>query len=230
MSDITEKEEKLNYVQIIRFSLILERLQKAKGKGATKKELLKYVNNNTSESNRRSIKTIERSLDVLIYDFEVVRTEKRSTTSLESNHSGTENLYFISEENETSLESLYLLIATTIKSEMIQKSVGNIKSSIKHIEFDSEETQKGIDNVSLVLDAIEKKHVIDLTHLKFNSTEERVFRFKPYMLKEYQHRWYVLGVIEGKNEFSNFGFERISKIETVLQNDKLKDISACKRK
>ena len=36
---------------------------------------------------------------------------------------------------------------------------------------------------------------------------------KPYLLKEYQNRWYVVGIVAGINELRTFGLERIEALE-----------------
>jgi predicted DNA-binding transcriptional regulator YafY len=43
---------------------------------------------------------------------------------------------------------------------------------------------------------------------------------KPYLLKEYQNRWYVVGLLVGLNEFRSFGIDRIENIEVLNETFK----------
>ena len=50
--------------------------------------------------------------------------------------------------------------------------------------------------------AIKDYHQVEVVHRKFNSTRESKRLLHPYLLKEYKHRWYLIGYVEEKKSLS----------------------------
>ena len=43
----------------------------------------------------------------------------------------------------------------------------------------------------------------------------------PYLLKEYQNRWYLIGTTGGADDFKTFGIDRISELDVKKETFKL---------
>lgn len=71
--------------------------------------------------------------------------------------------------------------------------------------------------------AISQRQVITISYHKFNSPEDiNSINLHPYLLKEYNRRWYLFGAAEIDDKVLRFSLDRINKIET-LPSHKYKD-------
>ena len=87
------------------------------------------------------------------------------------------------------------------------------KDTLNYITFESQGNLKGIENLRSLLFAIKKHRNIYFTHENFETGKKKKYSISPYLLKEYQNRWYIIGKTEGIKEFRTFGIDRIEDIE-----------------
>lgn len=72
----------------------------------------------------------------------------------------------------------------------------------------------GTQHLSTLLQAIKQKKQLQLHYYKFwGSKEVQIRTIEPYLLKESQHRWYVLALDVDKKALRVFGLDRIRAIE-----------------
>ena len=72
----------------------------------------------------------------------------------------------------------------------------------------------GTQHLSTLLQAIKQKKQLQLHYYKFwGSKEVQIRTIEPYLLKESQHRWYVLALDVDKKVLRVFGLDRIRAIE-----------------
>lgn len=63
--------------------------------------------------------------------------------------------------------------------------------------------------------AIQAKSVVNIEYVKFNDSQKRNVIISPYLLKEYNRRWYIIGAAYDTGRILNFALDRILAI-TVL--------------
>ena len=80
---------------------------------------------------------------------------------------------------------------------------------------------KGIEHLKPLLMAIKDNRKISFNHFNFHSNKTRKYALKPYLLKEYQNRWYVVGIIGKLKEFRTFGIDRIENLEVKTETFKV---------
>ena len=74
----------------------------------------------------------------------------------------------------------------------------------------------GTQHLSTLLQAIKQKKQLQLHYYKFwGSKEVQIRTIEPYLLKESQHRWYVLALDVDKKALRIFGLDRIKSIEDM---------------
>lgn len=61
--------------------------------------------------------------------------------------------------------------------------------------------------------AISHEQVVELTYRKFLDSTERKVIISPYLLKEYNRRWYIVGGAYDTNRVLNFALDRLVEIE-----------------
>jgi predicted DNA-binding transcriptional regulator YafY len=80
------------------------------------------------------------------------------------------------------------------------------------IHLDKNENLKGLHFLDEIYQAIIKKVVLVITYKSFNSREEKQFHFHPFILKEFNNRWFLIGRIKKSQPIRNLALDRIIKI------------------
>ena len=81
------------------------------------------------------------------------------------------------------------------------------------IHLDKNEKLKGLHFLDEIYQAIIKKVVLVITDKSFNSKEEKQFHFHPFILKEFNNRWFVIGKRKQNQPITNLALDRIIKID-----------------
>lgn len=79
-------------------------------------------------------------------------------------------------------------------------------------------SKNDIENKHLMADtfsAIRARSVINLHYKVFNNTEVRIVTISPYILKEYNNRWYLVGAAYDTDKILTFALDRIKSIEVL---------------
>lgn len=99
--------------------------------------------------------------------------------------------------------------------ESLRISLGIRKDSRKIIAF----TKNPLENSNIfgeLFTAISQRQVIALSYHKFSSpTEAFTINLYPYLLKEYNRRWYLFGASEEDGKVLRFSLDRIEKIDAL---------------
>ena len=101
----------------------------------------------------------------------------------------------------------------------LQKGLG-IKGNRKIINFNKNVALKNIQFLGMLYDAISNNQVLNLSYKKFSATEPEYFEFHPYLLKEYNSRWYLVGYDKDKDLIKTLPVDRIIEF-TPLPEKKL---------
>ena len=90
----------------------------------------------------------------------------------------------------------------------LQKGLG-IKESRKIINFNKNVALKNIQFLGMLYDVISNNQVLNLCYKKFSASEPESFEFHPYLLKEYNSRWYLIGYDSDRNIIKTLPVDRI---------------------
>jgi predicted DNA-binding transcriptional regulator YafY len=92
---------------------------------------------------------------------------------------------------------------------------------IQYVAISPAATFKGIEQLGVLLQAIRNRNVVNFNHLNYNTGNQTAYSAEPYLLKEFEGRWYLYAFVKEIKEFRTFGLERISDLEvtaTQLEN------------
>jgi len=102
---------------------------------------------------------------------------------------------------------------------MVQKLEDHIYASKqkKHsvIDFDVNPNLRGLDYLDKIYQAIIKKQVLKVSYQSFDAQQPSEVEFHPYLLKEYNNRWYMLGRKSSHSSIVNYALDRIRSIEIL---------------
>ena len=85
------------------------------------------------------------------------------------------------------------------------------QKSIPVIDFEKNESLKGLDYLDTIYHTIVNKQVLNMKYRSFKARSANTFLFYPYLLKEYRNRWFVFG--RRKGNLINLALDRIHNIE-----------------
>ncbi|MDK2977953.1 MAG: hypothetical protein PWP52_667 [Bacteroidales bacterium] len=183
---------------IKRLSLIIDKVSRSHY--PTKKEILKYVRDT-------GIKISDRTLD---RDIEKLRDE----FGVELIYDIPKNGYYIDKENSLEFSSFLRLIELNETADLITTSLKEGKENFKYIDFETSSDFKGVQQLKDLYKAILSCHYISFYHTNYHTdVTKKFFNMEPYLLKEYQNRWYLVARMKGFKNFITFGVDRITHLE-----------------
>lgn len=131
--------------------------------------------------------------------------------------------YSLEIENTKEFAFLTNLFKRIALSNLLNKSISLGKRTHKFLSLDDTSLVKNFQYFDIILNAIDERKEIRFQHHSFYHTERetpKTHTLKPYLLKEYQNRWYVVG--ETNNGFRVFGLDRLSDLQ-VLDTKRFKN-------
>jgi len=87
---------------------------------------------------------------------------------------------------------------------------------VKYVGLENMPVIGGQEQLPVILDAIVKRKVLALDHLRFDADEVHHHIVHPYYLKEYHNRWYLVGYQSENKRIQTYGIERIKKLEVLI--------------
>lgn len=81
------------------------------------------------------------------------------------------------------------------------------------IHLDKNEHLRGLEHLDVLYQAILKKMVLTLTYQSFKARESQVFDFHPFILKEFNNRWFLVGKKKAKSTIMTLALDRIVSID-----------------
>ena len=194
---------------IRRYILIIEKLTTRQYPSFS--EIKDYLHEHGFEISPR---TLQRDIEQIRFEF-----------GIEIKYNRTKNGYYIDKEESINLDSFLRFLEIVGTANLLSESLKDGKKTLNYISFESQGDLKGIDNLERLLFAIKNHRKISFEHENFESGKKRKYSMKPYLLKEYQNRWYIVGIASGFNECRTFGIDRIQELqvssETFMPDKKL---------
>lgn len=194
MKNVNKEHKPLNSTQVAQTSILIDSLKKRPYQkigqlvvklGITKPEI--------------SERTFYRLIDKLfvIYGIKITFDYKNGG-------------YFIDENESSNTESFLSHIEILATAELFTSNFEDKSNPLSLIEFETKAIKATIPNFKIVLEAIQNNLEIRFKHHNFNRSKEEEYILKPYFLKQYQNRWYVVG--ETEKGYRTFGIDRIENI------------------
>ncbi len=184
---------------IRRYALIIEKVNTNRFPSLT--DIKDFLFDNGFEI---SMRTLQRDIEQIRYEFGIEITYERER-----------NGYFIDTENSFNMDGFLRFLEIANTSELLMEGLKESKDTLSFIQFESLGQLRGIENLKPLLFAIKNQRVIRFQHQNFHTGEVKIFSINPYLLKEYQNRWYLIGKINTQNFFISFGIDRITELKVM---------------
>ncbi|HBG70056.1 MAG: hypothetical protein A2W93_09975 [Bacteroidetes bacterium GWF2_43_63] len=162
-----------------------------------------------------STRTLQRDIEQIRDEFGIEIVYNRSLGG-----------YCVDHERSPNFESVMRFFEIIGTADVLSASLRDSKEALSYIVFDAQGRLKGIENLKHILQAIHNRQLLSFVHENFGTGKTRKFQVAPYLLKEYQNRWYLVGMPHGINEFRTFGIDRMENLQVlpeVFKHDKKRD-------
>lgn len=115
-------------------------------------------------------------------------------------------LYYIKSDTDGSRTRQYLLSQFAL-SNSLQES-RQLNGRILY-----EQIPAGTQYLTVIVEAMRRNQWLQVSHRRFDSTDERTFRLAPYCLKVFKQRWYVLGKDSEHNDVRIYALDRVTALQ-----------------
>jgi WYL domain len=97
-----------------------------------------------------------------------------------------------------------------LESYDIYKTINDFDKASKYVHFSTRKAI-GTHHIYSILNAIQTKKMITFSHYNYWTSETSTFKIAPYALKEFNGRWYLIGLFGEK--ILSFGLDRVVDLE-----------------
>ncbi len=187
---------------IARYSLIIKKLRRQPASFAQISDYLALESEIQSYNFNVSKRTFQRDLNDI-----------RSLFNIDIVYDPSQNAYFIDFDEQADVNERILEAFETFNALNLSDRLSD------HIHFEKRKP-RGTENLYGLLHAIKNQVHIKFAHQKYWEDERTKRTVKPYALKEFKNRWYVLANDLKDNRIKSFALDRISELEiTKLKFD-----------
>ncbi len=98
----------------------------------------------------------------------------------------------------------------------VEGELGFHDVSSANIQFEYNDLLKGTEWINSLFQAMKNRQTLNVSYQPFHAAEPNTFTYHPYLLKEYQSRWFAFGYNESVQEISNLALDRIKNITSSI--------------
>ncbi len=189
---------------IKRLGLILDKIEHSHF--PTHKEIQTYLENEGFELSDR---TIQRDFEELRFEF-----------GIEIVYDHSKRGYYVDKGKSIHFEPFLYLIEMAETANILTDTLKEGKKALDYINFENTGLCTGSEYLKPVLSAIREHKKVNIEYTNFEGHTGE-YTIKPYMLKEYQSRWYVIAVPNYTDELRTYGLDRVGKLEVTKKKFKV---------
>lgn len=176
---------------------------------------------------RRIMKGDHPSASILLQYLErnditiTLRTLQRDMADIRSNfdieviYDSKKNGYYIDETCSMDMDKLLYFLGLAESSDVILSNIKDRQRLLKYLSISPNPHAKGVENIGILLQAIQQCTVINISHLSYQTGEQKAYTVEPYLLKEFEGMWYLSAYCEDMKAFRTFGLDRIRQIQVT---------------
>lgn len=179
--------------------------------------LVKIIHKATYVSKKELLNRLERDLEIFTSSRTLERDFQFLDTALGISivYCHTEKGYFLEKESEDRVLLFLQFSGRILLGKFLQYALKDFEELQEMIKPEEYFKYEGTLLIEPILLALRNKQVIRFTHYNFKKKSQTKYTITPFQLREYDRRWYVVGLPENETHIKTFGLSRISDIETV---------------
>ncbi len=144
-------------------------------------------------------------------DLHLLKTEM----GVEISYCHQERGYFIEDESHDQLFEFLQFAGRIFLGELFRESLKDFKGLKRRVKPEDYSRYEGVEYMQPILLAVRNHLSIRFVHENFVRNTKTPYSITPLQLREYDRRWYVVGVPENEERIKTFGLSRISNLSTT---------------
>ena len=93
-----------------------------------------------------------------------------------------------------------------------------LKERPKVISFSNNPYLKNSNMLGMLFDYISNQVVVELKHQKFSDTQPKIIVLHPYLLKQYNNRWYLIGATDTEGKILTLAIDRLVEVKALTEH------------
>lgn len=153
----------------------------------------------------------QKGFDVSHRTLQRIIDELRNEFKVEIGYDRKKNGYYVDYENSPGYNKLLKLANLNEKSLLLQSAFNKRDVYLNSISFEFEGDFPNIELLPKLLESIASREEIEILHFRFDIKQKYWIRVSPYLLKEYNNRFYLIGK-NTKGIVKSYGIDRIADV------------------
>ncbi len=120
--------------------------------------------------------------------------------------------YYIAEDNDEQVLSFLQFASRILLGDLFRDALNDFNELKEQVKPEEYAHYEGEEHLRPILLALRSQLEIRFIHENFQRNTRTPYQITPFQLREYERRWYVVGVPDGENHIKTFGLSRISDL------------------
>lgn len=133
----------------------------------------------------------------------------RSNFDIDINYDPQRNGYTIDRETALDFEKTLYFMELAEASDLLLSGVRRQRDLLRYLATSPTTRPKGIELLPSLLRAIHGRETVAFDHTNYTTGAVSRYEAHPYLLKEFDGRWYLFAYVPAKEAFRTFGLDRI---------------------
>ena len=142
----------------------------------------------------------------------------RNEFGIEIRYNSFHNGYDIDYERSMDMDSLMKFLEMAASTGTFHEFYRDTNQVRQFVSFDSEEAIKGVDYISNILFALKNSRELVIEYQRFSDAAPYEVTIRPGLLKEYQNRWYIIGILPDGGAVRAYALDRIVDLQVGERN------------
>lgn len=151
-------------------------------------------------------------------DIEQIRVE----LGLEIQYDRPSNTYHLPDADDDR-GTILPLLERAVLGELLGAGGGAIRAAAPHVVIERNGQLQGLHHWGALLRAIRERREVLITYRRFQKDAEQELRVRPYLLKEYRGRWYLLGLSDSYDRPISLGLDRMLALQVTAKRINARD-------
>jgi predicted DNA-binding transcriptional regulator YafY len=139
--------------------------------------------------------------------------QMREEFGIEISYNRARNGYQFEKDGQQMNDMLLRFMELLQTAQLLTENLKDDKELLQYVLFEQQGGMRGTEHLRLLLHAIRKRHKVVFEHENYHTGLKTAYLVSPYLLKEYQGRWYLVALPGSINAFRTFGLDRIRDLE-----------------
>jgi len=164
----------------------------------SKATLLQYLKSHDIEIDSR---TLDRDINNIRYNLDVNIEYDRN-----------KNGYYIDKQRNDDFDKVLFFIGLAESADIILTSIKDKQEFFKYLLMSPVTSFNGVEKIAVLLQAAKNSLILRFNHLNYSTKESSQYIAEPYLLREFEGRWYLFAFVKEKNAFRTFGLDRLNDL------------------